>query len=69
MKVWKVGYSIRKWTKDAVEITEHDTNIIAETIGVAVVQAEEKIRGPLLASHDPGDVVIWSVTMCDDDVF
>lgn len=69
MKVWKVGYSVRKWTPDAVEVTEHDKNIVAETIGIAAAVAEEQIRKPLLATHHPGDVVIWSICMVDDDVF
>lgn len=66
MKTWRVDYSVKN--SDG-EITELEKVFEATGLLAAYALAEQQIRQPLLKMPDVADVVIWGVTIIDDDVF
>ncbi len=66
MKKWRVDYSSKR--RDGV-VAEENVIVEAANITVALGKALNEIRNPKMAVPYIKDVVIWGVTIMDDDVF
>ena len=66
MKTWRIDYSIKE---KSGEITESSAKLEAENITTALALGLKNIREPMVSSQDIEDIVIWNVTIIDEDVF
>ena len=66
MKTWRIDYSIKE---KSGEITESSAKLKAENITTALGLGLKNVREPMISSPDVEDIVIWSVTIIDEDVF
>ena len=66
MKTWRIDYSIKE--KNG-EVKESSAKLEAENITTALALGLRNIREPMVNSPDVEEVVIWGVTIIDEDVF